>query len=66
MNIDEGSLPPADRLTIGQLAAAAGVYVETVRYYQRESLMPTPKRVYGSIRRYQADDVKRLRFIKRA
>lgn len=66
MNIDEGSRVPADRLTIGQLAAAAGVHVETVRYYQRESLMPTPQRAYGSIRRYQADDVKRLRFIKRA
>lgn len=66
MNIDEGSRVQADRMTIGQLAAAAGVHVETVRYYQRESLMPTPKRAYGSIRRYQADDVKRLRFIKRA
>ena len=66
MNIDEASLPRPAQLTIGQLAAAAGVHVETVRYYQRESLMPTPQRAYGSIRRYQPSDVKRLRFIKRA
>ena len=66
MNSEEGSIPRPAQLTIGQLAAAAGVHVETVRYYQRESLMPTPKRAYGSIRRYRADDVKRLRFIKRA
>ena len=52
--------------TIGRLAAAAGVNVETVRYYQRESLMPTPSRSYGSIRRYGAEDLRRLRFIKRA
>ena len=66
MNIDEGSLARQAQLTIGQLATAVGVHVETVRYYQRESLMPTPRRAYGSIRRYGADDVRRLRFIKRA
>ena len=66
MNVDAKALSPGDLLTIGQLAAAAGVHVETVRYYQRESLVPTPRRAYGSIRRYGADDVRRLRFIKRA
>ena len=66
MNVDVKALPPETLLTIGQLAATAGVHVETVRYYQRESLMPTPRRVYGSIRRYGVDDVRRLRFIKRA
>lgn len=53
-------------ITIGQLAQAAGVNVETVRYYQRIGLLPLPKRDYGSIRRYSADDLKRVRFIKRA
>ena len=66
MNIDEGSPARQAQLTIGQLATAVGVHVETVRYYQRESLMPTPTRAYGSIRRYGGDDVRRLRFIKRA
>ena len=53
-------------MTIGQLAAAGGVNVETIRYYQREKLLPTPKRIYGSIRRYGEEELKRLLFIKRA
>ena len=52
--------------TIGQLAKAAGVNVETIRYYQRIGLLHLPSRDYGSIRRYLADDLKRVRFIKRA
>ena len=57
---------PRTGITIGQLAETAGVNVETIRYYQRIGLLPRPKRDYGSIRRYSADDLKRLRFIKRA
>jgi len=53
-------------LTIGRLAAAAGVNVETVRYYQRIKLMPVPKRAAGGIRRYGAPELARLRFIKTA
>lgn len=53
-------------ITVGQLARAAAVNVETVRYYQRIGLLPMPRRDYGSIRRYLADDLKRVRFIKRA
>ncbi len=53
-------------ITVGQLARAAAVNVETVRYYQRIGLLPLPGRDYGSIRRYWADDLKRIRFIKRA
>ena len=52
--------------TIGQLAAEAGVGVETVRYYQRRNLMPEPARPLGAARRYSEADVERLRFIKRA
>src|SRR5947209_15946526 len=52
-------------LTIGRLAAAVGVGVETVRFYQRRGLLETPARDDG-IRRYGSDDVRRLRFIKRA
>ena len=52
--------------TIGQLAQTAAVNVETIRYYQRIGLLPLPKRDYGSIRRYSADDLKRVRFIRRA
>jgi MerR family transcriptional regulator, mercuric resistance operon regulatory protein len=53
-------------LTIGALAAAAGVHVETVRYYQRRGLITEPARPRGGVRRYTADDADRLRFIKRA
>ena len=52
-------------LTIGKLAAAGGVGVETVRYYQRRGLLLTPTRE-GGIRRYGSDDLRRLRFIKQA
>jgi MerR family mercuric resistance operon transcriptional regulator len=52
--------------TIGQLAAAAGVNVETVRYYQGRNLLAEPKRPPGRTRRYGELDAERLRFIKGA
>jgi len=52
--------------TIGGLAKAAGVGVETVRYYQRRGLLPEPARPPGEVRRYGEADVKRLRFIRSA
>lgn len=52
--------------TIARLAAAAGVHVETIRYYQRLGLVPEPPRPAGGIRRYAESDAERLRFIKRA
>ena len=56
----------ANAMTISRLAAAAGVHVETVRYYQRRGLLQEPERPQGSIRRYGTDDVGRLHFIRRA
>jgi MerR family mercuric resistance operon transcriptional regulator len=52
-------------LTIGKLAAAGGVGVETIRFYQRRGLLETPTRDRG-IRRYGSEDLRRLRFIRRA
>ncbi|MCF8179184.1 MAG: MerR family transcriptional regulator [Sulfuritalea sp.] len=52
-------------LTIGALAATAGVGVETVRYYQRRHLLETPKAAEG-YRRYGQAHIERLQFIKRA
>ena len=52
--------------TIGGLAKAAGVGVETVRYYQRRGLLPEPARPPGEVRRYGDLDVRRLRFIRSA
>lgn len=57
---------PDAGMTIGRLAEASGVHVETIRYYQRLGLMPTPGRQHNSVRRYGEDSVRRLRFIKRS
>ena len=54
------------RDTIGGLAKAAGVGVETVRYYQRRGLLPEPARPPGEVRRYGEEDLRRLRFIRSA
>jgi MerR family transcriptional regulator, mercuric resistance operon regulatory protein len=53
-------------LTIGRLAALAGVNVETIRYYQRRGLLDEPPKPAGGYRHYPADMAKRVRFIKRA
>ena len=52
--------------TIGDLATAANVSVETIRFYQRKGLVPEPPRAYGQIRRYGASDVARVKFVKSA
>jgi DNA-binding transcriptional MerR regulator len=53
-------------LTIGKLAAAEGVSVETVRFYQRRGLLPQPERRGGGYREYSEADRARLIFIRRA
>lgn len=55
-----------DNLTIGGLARAAGVNVETIRYYQRRDLLAEPERPHGGIRRYGRADLERLIFVKSA
>jgi len=57
---------PAEHLTIGGFADAAGVNVETIRFYQRKGLLPEPDRPPGSIRRYGRSDVARVKFVKSA
>ena len=53
-------------LTIAGLAKAAEVNVETIRFYQRKCLLSEPVRPLGGIRRYDNQDVSRVRFIKSA
>lgn len=53
-------------MQIGELAKRAGVAIDTVRYYEREGLVPKPPRQRSGYRRYEEDDVLRLRFIRRA
>lgn len=56
----------ATDLTIGKLAESAGVNVETIRYYQRRGLLIEPPKPLGGHRRYAPEQVKRVRYIKRA
>ena len=52
-------------MTISKLAAAGGVGVETIRYYQRRGLLAEPGRPPGAgVRRYEEGDLRRLRFIR--
>lgn len=53
-------------LRIGELARAAGIGVETVRFYEREGLIPAPPRRASGYRMYPPDTIDRLRFIRRA
>ncbi len=52
--------------TIGQVARQSGVGVETVRFYEREGLIPQPSRPESGFRRYTQDAVSRIRFIQRS
>jgi MerR family copper efflux transcriptional regulator len=53
-------------MTIGLLAKQAGVNVDTIRYYERNGLIPKPVRRASGYREYETADVRRLRFIMRA
>jgi MerR family transcriptional regulator, copper efflux regulator len=52
-------------MKIGELAEKAGVNVQTVRYYERRNLLPTPERTESGYRSYDERDLLRLRFILR-
>lgn len=52
--------------TIGAVARRAGVGIDTIRYYEREGLLPPPQRRASGYRDYGPDVVERLRFIRRA
>lgn len=53
-------------LTIGRLAEASAVNLETIRYYERIGLMPEPARSTGGYRQYDDGHRRRLTFIRRA
>lgn len=57
---------PLKKMTIAHLAAAGGVGVETIRYYQRRGLLPVPRAGAGAFRTYDPEHVDRLIFIRRA
>jgi len=53
-------------MTIGRLAEKAGVNIDTIRYYERNGLLPPAVRRPSGYREYRDTDVQRLRFIRRA
>src|SRR5262245_16830776 len=53
-------------MTIGKLAAAAGVGVDTVRFYERSGLLKKAERTPSGYRRYAREDIARLQFVRRA
>lgn len=53
-------------MKIGELAQRAAVGIDTVRYYERQGLLPAPRRQASGYRQYAPSDVARLRFVRRA
>ena len=53
-------------VTIGQASKASGIKAPTIRYYEQIQLLPSPPRSVGNWRLYDADDLRRLRFIRHA
>src|ERR1051325_6659312 len=53
-------------MRVGEVAARAGVNVETLRYYERRGLLPEPQRTPSGHRRYDEETVRFLRAIKEA
>jgi Hg(II)-responsive transcriptional regulator len=53
-------------MTVGRLAKSVGVNIQTIRYYERQKLLPRPRRREAGYRQYGPSDVQRLRFILRA
>ena len=56
----------ANRFQIGELSARSGVKVETLRYYERIGLIPSPPRSEGGQRMYDTSHLTRVIFIRRA
>ena len=56
----------ATPVLIGEFSRRTGVNIETIRYYERIGLLPKPPRTAGRHRAYDQNDVRRLKFIRRA
>jgi DNA-binding transcriptional MerR regulator len=53
-------------MQIGELARTSGIHLETIRYYEREGVLPRPARLANGRRTYDSIDARRLGFIRRA
>ncbi|MES0827024.1 MerR family transcriptional regulator [Ruegeria sp. SCP11] len=52
-------------IAIGEASRQSGVGIETIRYYEREGIVPKPERAPNNRRLYSAHDVGRLRFLRK-
>lgn len=59
-------MPTTFEFSIGEIAARTGTNVETIRYYEKEGLLPKPPRTVGGHRKYSGTHLKRLYFIRRS
>lgn len=55
-----------EHMRIGTVARECGVSIDTIRYYEREGLLPPPRRRPSGYREYDDGTIKRLRFIRHA
>lgn len=55
-----------EKIGIGELSRLTGVKIETIRYYEKKSLLTDPPRTEGGRRSYSVDHLKRLLFIRRS
>lgn len=66
MTTTSSSATTARPLSIGQVADAVGVNIQTLRYYERVGLMPAPKRSRAGYRLYTEETVRMVSFVKRS
>lgn len=59
-------MTPHFEIAIGELSRQTLCNIETIRYYERIGLLPQPRRHGGRYRRYDGDDIARLKFVRRA
>tara|TARA_R110001592_G_scaffold27763_5_gene102653 strand:- start:13393 stop:13791 length:399 start_codon:yes stop_codon:yes gene_type:complete len=52
--------------TIGKLSSQTGVNIETIRYYEKEGILPAPPRTEGGHRLYSEEHLRRLTFVRRS
>ena len=64
-NKREAEAETMELLTIGKVAKLAGVGVETIRFYEREGVLPKPKRKASGYRLFDPGTVRRIQFIQK-
>jgi DNA-binding transcriptional MerR regulator len=64
-NKREASGETIELLTIGKVAKLSGVGVETIRFYERDGVLPKPKRKASGYRLFEPDIVRQIQFIQR-